>query len=219
MRRRAVSLVELLTVVGIIIVLILILIPVINIVRKHAHKSKCINNLRQIGIAMQMYRSDYKDAFPDKLRMLLPYSKTTAVFSCPSESVREESLLSQVEGLPTNYVTILRDLSDASNNTNLNLPGVQAAKILMALDTNYGFAVCILHGRRISNNEPMLGTHEGLMLRLQIDASVKPVHVYYVWSRSGGTIPGWFVFSNVRPCPENVARLAPLMLNCPPDDG
>lgn len=218
MYKRAVSLLELLIVVGIIIMIFLILLPVIGIFRKKAYETQCINNLHQIGIAMLMYRLDYKETFPPRLRMLLPYSKTSTIFSCPSEMARVDSGLSQIEGLATNYVTILRDLSDATNGINLDLSGVQAAKILMELDTNYGFAVCILHGRRILDGEPELGTHEGLVLRLQIDGSVKPVHVYYVWYRGRGTLPGWFVFSNVRPCPESVLRLDPLMLNCPPSD-
>ena len=59
----AFTLVELLTVIGIIAVLAAILFPVFATVRGKARQTACVSNLRQIGMAVQMYAQDF-DGLP-----------------------------------------------------------------------------------------------------------------------------------------------------------
>jgi prepilin-type N-terminal cleavage/methylation domain-containing protein/prepilin-type processing-associated H-X9-DG protein len=64
MRRKAFTLVELLVVIGIIALLVAILLPALNRAREQANQIKCLSNVRQLGMAFQMYADANKGRFP-----------------------------------------------------------------------------------------------------------------------------------------------------------
>jgi prepilin-type N-terminal cleavage/methylation domain-containing protein/prepilin-type processing-associated H-X9-DG protein len=55
MRRRGFTLIELLVVIAIIAVLIALLLPAVQAAREAARRAQCVNNLKQIGVAMHNY--------------------------------------------------------------------------------------------------------------------------------------------------------------------
>jgi prepilin-type N-terminal cleavage/methylation domain-containing protein len=107
MRRKGFTLIELLVVVAIIVILAGILYPVFAATRRAAYNSVCLSNLKQIGLAVQMYTQDYDESFPtacsqdDRItgraqplwptptpylwEVVAPYVKNAGVWRCPAD--------------------------------------------------------------------------------------------------------------------------------------
>ena len=76
-RRLAVTLGEVLVVIGIVVLMLAMLIPSLSAARERSHRLRCSNNLRQWGIALQCYRNDHRDYIPTEgtyLRLEKPHT-------------------------------------------------------------------------------------------------------------------------------------------------
>ena len=62
--RRAFTLVELLVVIAIIAILAALLLPVLSMAKEKGYRAQCINNFKQLAIAIQVYADDHGDQLP-----------------------------------------------------------------------------------------------------------------------------------------------------------
>ena len=91
--RRAFTLIELLVVIAIIALLMAILMPAMNVAREQGRRTACLSNMRQVGMALVLYQTEYERTPP----------KTQAVFDYASP----ES--------PDNVLKLLRPMVSADN--------------------------------------------------------------------------------------------------------
>jgi type II secretory pathway pseudopilin PulG len=103
MKKQNFTLVELLVIIGIIGILAALLLPALDLSRQRAKQVACISNLKQIGLALNMYLSDNnfimpcctmtpsnppagEEGFASIVKTLQPYIKNKKVFCCPGDS-------------------------------------------------------------------------------------------------------------------------------------
>ena len=107
----AFTLIELLVVIAIIALLAAILFPVFARARENARKSSCANNLKQIGVGLAQYTQDYDERYMASgdsgwhgedpgdgtvqnaswRQKLFPYTKSTQIFRCPSNTKNSQA--------------------------------------------------------------------------------------------------------------------------------
>lgn len=105
-RRRAFTLIELLVVIAIIAILAAILFPVFAQARESARLTSCLSNMKQLGLGLRMYNTDYDEAYPNIYQgwgnvsgayqegwmwknAIFPYTKNKGIMKCPSNPLSD----------------------------------------------------------------------------------------------------------------------------------
>ena len=196
MFRKAFTLIELLVVIAILGLLAAVLFPVFAGVRERARRTACLNNLRQLAMAVQAYAQDNNDYIPpynswfgmklvdsgpfvpdhgaDLVSCLNPYTHSRDIWFCPADIyARTPSTAGSVNHLYLSYATTLAwyDRGKMLGHTRIDLryPSSDAAPsqgLALFSDDPWQFAVN-------PDQIPPPYSHRGHFMYVMFDGHVK----------------------------------------------
>jgi prepilin-type N-terminal cleavage/methylation domain-containing protein/prepilin-type processing-associated H-X9-DG protein len=142
-KSRGFTLIELLVVIAIIAILAAILFPVFAKAREKARQSSCLNNQRQIAVAILMYAQDHDETCPDHADVWVQLGVDRNILMCPTKGKKVANAYVYAYGVSS---VTLGELSDPSG-TLLTMDGQHAATTSPVTYDNVAYTVDDLDAR------------------------------------------------------------------------
>ena len=183
--KRGFTLVELLVVIAIIGILAGMLMPAIASAKERANRTKCGNNLKQLGLAMKMYAMDHDDAFPGSFNDgLSGYSvDNPKLYKCPSDKLMISDNFSNMVANTCSYNLVIGETGSSTGLTE----SVDAA-LMLACDksTTVAQTAVSVTGTEFGGNHKGEGANV-----LHVDCSVNWVNTtkWTEWEAADGVAP------------------------------
>ncbi len=170
-KKRGFTLIELLVVIAIIGILAAFLTPAVQKAREKARRTGCASNLRQDGLALHLYASDWEEKFPSSAGgsadlgvLYSDYLDTCKVFDCPSDTKADKAEAD--DGITLNnssyaYVSGLDEM-DRSTTALMSDNGIESGRVITNDDNHTADGVNVLflggHVKWIAASSGVLGT-------------------------------------------------------------
>lgn len=204
-RSRGFTLIELLVVIAIIAILAAILFPVFSRAREKAKQASCVSNMKQLGLAIQMYVQDYDEMFPPVAYVLSdwassffplyldPYVKNRQLWRCPSRPdpwSYTTTGRNVAYGYPCGFVTATWRgcpmYTGAGIGVNISQVQSPSETVMLAESKENGGGTNRGYYRTAQNNVYSIYPHNEGRNILLVDGHVKSYNV-----GSAGTLLGW----------------------------
>ncbi len=73
--------------------------------KRRADSIRCVNNLKQLGLAVRIFATDNEGDFPPDLKSILTYNSASIIFLCPEDFGKPVSTVEELRALPPEQVT------------------------------------------------------------------------------------------------------------------